>query len=310
MKCSPSFGMRTTARRSLWQKTNPILADPYINASLKLPNLRESAWKKLHQKIMKIALLGKDSIHWVIRTLCSKQRKSQILKQWRTKGGKPKWRAKERSSRRDRKNNEQANLLRWWTSDMSSMLNWNQNFRITQARSYSEATLWKTIQAIMQYSQGRVRLASQSTAANVMDVIARLPMGRTSSRCSIRVHSSQDGGRSNRPLLRARRSEVRPRSGQRKSSQQIWLFPWNWKLTSRRADGIWILLIPGDALVSAGEWTELENPVTNSMRQCNLCSCVIRFFLVRLNSIVVEGSPLFRKFQSEDFKRSKCLKQR
>ena len=78
-----------------------------------------------------------------------------------------------------------------------------------------------------------------------------------------------------------------------------WLFLWNWKHTSRRADGIWVFMIPGDALVSVNERTEFENLVTNSMRRCNSCSCVIRFFLVRLNSSVVEGIPLSRRFRSE-----------
>ena len=40
---------------------NPTLADLNVHASLKLMSLRDSAWKKLCQKIMRIALLGRDA---------------------------------------------------------------------------------------------------------------------------------------------------------------------------------------------------------------------------------------------------------
>ena len=48
---------------------NPTFADQDMHASSELMNLRGSAWKELRQKIMKIALPGRDSIRWVITTL-------------------------------------------------------------------------------------------------------------------------------------------------------------------------------------------------------------------------------------------------
>ena len=53
---------RTSGTEKLVAKTNPTLADQDIHAAWKLTNLRESAWKRLNQEMMRIALLGRDSI--------------------------------------------------------------------------------------------------------------------------------------------------------------------------------------------------------------------------------------------------------
>ena len=51
--------MPCKVQRSLWRKQTPILAYPEMHASSKLTNLRESAWRRLNRKIMKIALQEK-----------------------------------------------------------------------------------------------------------------------------------------------------------------------------------------------------------------------------------------------------------
>ena len=43
---------------------NPTLADESMHSSWKVTNLRESVWKELCHKIMKIALQEKDSSHY------------------------------------------------------------------------------------------------------------------------------------------------------------------------------------------------------------------------------------------------------
>ena len=50
---------------------NPALADQSMHASWKLKNLRESVWKELCLKIMKIALQKRDLTHQVTIILCT-----------------------------------------------------------------------------------------------------------------------------------------------------------------------------------------------------------------------------------------------
>ena len=73
---------------------NPTLADQNMHESWKLMNLRESIWKELCLKIMKIALQERRSIHQVITILRTsfspslEQRKSWMRKPLLKKSGK------------------------------------------------------------------------------------------------------------------------------------------------------------------------------------------------------------------------------
>ena len=63
----------------------------------------------------------------------------------------------------------------WWTSVIWRMLNWRQSTKCTKVELYSWAILWKMILGLMQYFTEQGSLASQMTAAKVMDMISRLP---------------------------------------------------------------------------------------------------------------------------------------
>ena len=67
-------------------------------------------------------------------------------------------RSKKRSFRRHTEKEEQSISLHWWTFVISRIRSWSRNFNNTMAEWYSEVTSCKTIQALTQYSQSKVRL--------------------------------------------------------------------------------------------------------------------------------------------------------
>ena len=135
------------------------LARQNMHASLKPKSPRESAWKDLFIKIMKIILLEKEWIHWLTAILytnlflCLKQWKYLMRKlQW-IKNGKT-W---EDTSMAADESQKQKSGDRWskeWgqnsafcivngrlSSVISRMRSWNQNFKNTKVEFHSEVTL-------------------------------------------------------------------------------------------------------------------------------------------------------------------------
>ena len=63
----------------------------------------------------------------------------------------------------------------WWTYVIWKMLNWIQSTKNTKVELYSEATSWKTIQSLMQYSLNKDHQHLKWQQLKVMDIISRLP---------------------------------------------------------------------------------------------------------------------------------------
>ena len=62
-----------------------------------------------------------------------------------------------------------------WTSVISRILSWNQNFKNTEAELFSEGTFVKYDSGSYAVFTDQGSSASQMTAAEVMNAIARLP---------------------------------------------------------------------------------------------------------------------------------------
>ena len=131
-----------------------LFARQNTHASLKPTNLRESVWKGLHTKIMKITLHEKEQINWTITILCANI--FRCLKQWIHQMRKLQWikngesyqhgtcrksETKKGWSMKQGKKEKRYTLRRWWTSVISRIRSWNQSFRNTKAELYSEVTL-------------------------------------------------------------------------------------------------------------------------------------------------------------------------
>ena len=167
------------------------------------------------QQITKTTLQAKDLLRWHITIwftnlfICSKQGRFRMQE--------PQWTRNGKSSRQPQHGNRHGKTSRvrrrlFWkhketkksphchiAGHMSphKMRSWNQHFNSTKVESCSVVTLWKTTLKPMQYSLNRARprpkwLPKKSNGCHCK--ITRL--WRTSSWCSICLHSSKVGGRS------------------------------------------------------------------------------------------------------------------
>ena len=134
----------------------------------KLMNPQECVWEIQYRSIMKTILQEKEKIHfsttiWFTNLfLCLKLWRFRQRKQRWTRNGKN-WRkfrrgtwqkseARNRWSRKQGRRALQFILPHWWTSVIWRMPNWKQSTKNTKVELHFEATLWKIILDLMQYS--------------------------------------------------------------------------------------------------------------------------------------------------------------
>ena len=176
---------------------NPILADQNTHASWNPSNLRESTLERLNQKIMRIAMVGRDSIRRDITILCtssflcSKQWKSQMRKPLLTRSGKSlkmclhgKWRKSTAKGGHSRDTERVDNSSFCAVGHIPPQKHWvGSEVPKTQDVWYYEGTLLKMILALL----SRKSYGCYCKPAK---------MRRTSSWYSIRLCRRQNGGRS------------------------------------------------------------------------------------------------------------------
>ena len=131
-------------------------------------NPQDCVWKNLYQIIMRTILLERVTIHcniiiWYTKLfLClkpwrypqQKQQWTRVGKFWRTfrRGTWQKSKVRKRWSMKQGRRAQKFILPHWWTSVIWRMQNWRQSTKNTKVELYSEVTLWKMIQGLVQYS--------------------------------------------------------------------------------------------------------------------------------------------------------------
>ena len=171
---------------------------------------RDNVWNHLNRKMMKTTSQAKDTTRWPITIwftsffLCLKRWRFWMRKQhWRRNGRNLRrfqpgsWRkSKARRSLfwKHTETKRKSTLLRWWTSVISNMQSWNQNFRSVKAESCSEETLWWTTLDPVQSLLNKARLRLKHSCKIYGCLCGTTWQWWTSSWRGIGVHSGNDGG--------------------------------------------------------------------------------------------------------------------
>ena len=150
---------------------NPTRSNQNLRVFWKPVNPQDCVWENLHRINMMTMLQERGTSHCSIITwftnenLCLKLWKFPQRKQRWTRNGRNwkrfrrgTWRKSEVRKRWSMKQGRRALqfiLPQWWTYVIWKMLNWRQNTKNTKVEMYSEATLWKMIQDLMQYFQNK-----------------------------------------------------------------------------------------------------------------------------------------------------------
>ena len=162
-----------------------------LRALWKPVNLQDCVWENHFQIIMKTTLQEKVAISRTalqfgsqIYSYASSQKKFQQESQQWTRNG-TNWRTFRRGTwqmsevrKRSMKQGRRAQkfiLCHWWTSVISRMPNWRQSTKNTKVELYSEAILWKTIQALVQYSPNKDHQHHKWQQQKSWIIISRLP---------------------------------------------------------------------------------------------------------------------------------------
>ena len=147
----------------------PMSSNQNLRVSWKPVNPQDCVWKNLYQIIMRTMLQEEGTIHYNItiwytnlflciklwKFLQQKQRWTRNGKNWR-KFRRGMWRKSEIRKGWSMKQGRRAQkfiLPHWWTYVIWRMPNWRQRTKNIKVELYSEATLWKMILDLMQYSQ-------------------------------------------------------------------------------------------------------------------------------------------------------------
>ena len=170
---------------------NPMRSNLNLRVFWKPVNPQDCVWENLYRIFMKTTLQEKETIHcsiiiWLTSLCpCLKLWKFQQQKQQWTRNGKNwirfrrgTWQKSEVRKRSSMKQGRRAQKFispHWWTYVTWKMLNWRQSTKNTKVELHSEVILWKMILDLMQYSLNKDYSASQMTAAEIMDIISRLP---------------------------------------------------------------------------------------------------------------------------------------
>ena len=157
---------------NMWRPVvNPMRSNQNLRVFWKPVNPQECVWKNLYRIIMRTILQERETIHcnitiWYTNLfLCVKSwRYPQQRQQWIKNGRNlekilawdlTKVKNKKRWSMKQGRRAQKFILHHWWTSVIWRMPNWKQSTKKTKADLFSEATLWKMILDLMQYSQSK-----------------------------------------------------------------------------------------------------------------------------------------------------------
>ena len=143
----------------------PMSSSLSLRVSWTPVNPPDCVWENLYRNIMRTILQEKGTIQFSITIwytnlfLCLKpwrylQQKQQWIKNGRNlkrfrRGTWQKSEVSQRLSMKQEKKVAKCTSPHWWTSVIWSMPNWRQSTKNTKVELYSEATLWKMIQALM-----------------------------------------------------------------------------------------------------------------------------------------------------------------